>query len=168
MELTRAIYKRRSCRKYLAKKVSNDLIEKLLKSAMASPSAINKQPWEFYIIKNDTMMQKIREIAPAWDRNSPLMIVVAGNKKHFIEGREEFWLADCSAAVENILLEATNLNLGSLWCGVYPHRERMYALKKLINLPKDQIPYALIHIGYAAEKLEARTQYDPNKVHYIH
>lgn len=167
MELFEALLKRRSCRKYLNKDVKDEDIRKILEAAMAAPSAINRQPWEFYVIKNKELQEKIKNIAPAWDRNSPLLIAVAGNKDNFIEGREDFWLEDCAAAIENMLLEATNLGLGSLWCGVYPGKERMDALCKLINLPSNQIPYALIHIGYADEKNEPRTQFDKRKVHYI-
>lgn len=167
MELHEVLLKRRSCRKYLNKEVSDKDIKTILEAAMAAPSAINKQPWEFHVIKNKELQSKIKAIAPAWDRNSSLLIVVAGNKNNFIEGREDFWLEDCGAAVENMLLEATNLGLGSLWCGVYPGKERMDKLSELIDLPKNEIPYALIHFGYMDEKIESRTQYDPKKVHTI-
>lgn len=167
MDLYDALLARRSCRKYKKKEVSDEQIDKILRAAMAAPSAINKQPWEFYVIKNKELQRKIKDIAPAWDRNSTLLIIVAGNKDKFITGREDFWIEDCGAAVENMLLEATELKLGSLWCGVYPSKERMAALKKLIALPNNQIPFALIHFGYPDEKNDPRTQHDEEKIHYI-
>jgi len=167
MELHEALLKRRSCRKYLDKEVVDKDVDTILEAAMAAPSAINKQPWEFYVIKNKILQRRIKDIAPAWDRNSPLLIVVTGNKDLFIPEREDFWLEDCGASVENMLLEATNLGLGSLWCGVYPSKDRMKKLSELIKLPDNEIPYALIHLGYPNEELEPRTQYDPKKIHTI-
>ena len=167
MELFETLLNRRSCRKYLAKDVSDNDIKLLLEAAMASPSAINRQPWEFYVIKNKELQEKIRNTSPAWQRNSTLLIVVAGNKDLFIKDNEEYWIEDCSAAIENMLLEATNLGLGSLWCGVYPNKDRILELTKLINLPSNHIPFGLIHFGYPNENNEPRTQYDENKIHII-
>ena len=167
MELHEALLKRRSIRKYLDKEISDKNINKLLEAAMAAPSAINSQPWEFYVIKDKKVQGKIKGIAPFYNYNSSLLIVVAGNTKRFIKLMKDFWIEDCAAAVENILVEATNLGLGTCWCGVYPIKSRMNKISKVLSLDKNIIPYALIHVGYPKESKEPRTQSDKKKIHII-
>ena len=167
MEAYKCILKRRSIRKFLDKSINQKQIKKLLEAAMAAPSAINRQPWEFYVIKDKQTQSKIKQVAHYYNYNSSLLIVVAGNKHYFIPGAKELWVEDCSAATENILLAATEMGLGSVWCGIYPKQERIDAVAKILNTPKKIIPFSLIHIGYPDEVKESRTQYNLKKIHQI-
>lgn len=167
MENHECMLKRRSIRQFLSKEVNDAQIKKMLEAAMAAPSAINRQPWEFYVIKNKQIQSKIRQIATYYNYNSTLLIVVAGNENYFISNAKDFWIEDCSAATENILLAATESGLGSVWCGIYPKQDRIDAVAKILNTPKNIIPFALIHIGYPNEVKEKRTQYDLEKIHQI-
>lgn len=168
MNVKEAIYKRRSVRKYKQQEVSNEKITKLLECAMAAPSAINKQPWEFYVIKNKIVQEIIKTSAPYYNYNSPLLIVVGANlDRSIIKSDNDFWIQDCSAAIENILLEAVELELGTCWCGVYPVNERVDLIKEVLQLPENIVPLGLLHVGYPEGEYDGRTQYDINKIHYV-
>ena len=81
--------------------------------------------------------------------------------------REEFWVQDCSSAIENILLSALEYGLGTCWCGVYPVNDRTKACKSVIGLDDNIIPLGIILVGYPLEDKEARTQYEKNRIHII-
>ena len=166
MKLKEALLKRRSCRKYKDRLVSDELIKELMIAAMSGPSACNKKPWEFYIVKSEEKLNQLRKAGRAFDYNSPLHIVVCGNKDKGLTNKvEDFWIQDCSSAIENILLMATSLGLGTCWCGVFPVDERMEEVKRILNLPDNIVPLGLIHVGYPDCELEERTQYDEENIH---
>ncbi len=168
MELHQCILKRRSIRKYLDKEVEQDKINQILESAMAAPSAKNCCNWEYIVITNKELMEKIYEISPAYKYYPSVMIVVCYDfNKTLSASRNDFAVQDCSAAIENMLLEATNLNLGSVWCGIYPRNERVEAFQTLLELNEDTIPLGLVEIGYPDEIKESRSQFDESKVRYI-
>ena len=167
MEVRSCILKRRSIRKFKQLDVSNEIIRDLLECAMAAPSACNKQPWEFYVIKNPTLLEKVKQIGKYTNFNSPCVIIVCGNRERTLSKREnDFFIQDCSAAIENILLGATELGLGSCWCGIVPQIDRMAQAKEFLSLEDNIIPFALVYIGYPDEEKEPRTQYDESKVHF--
>lgn len=168
METKDAILKRRSIRVFKDTEVPKEMIDELLKSAMAAPSALNRQPWFFYVIKNKEILEKIKKVSLYTDKNSNLIILVCGN----INGinplnLNDFWIQDVSAAIENMLISATDMGLGSLWCGVYPRMDRVNAIKTILKMPKNIMPFAMVHIGYPGETKAQRTQYDDAKVEYI-
>lgn len=168
MNLKETVLKRRSIRKFSDELISDELINELLISAMAAPSARNQQPWEFYVIKNNEVLTKIRSVAKNFDFNNTLSIVVCGNKERSItQNDNDFWIQDCAAAVENILLCATSLGLGAVWCGLFPVLERSNAIKAIINVSDNIVPMALIQMGIPAEEKEERTQYNSDYVHFI-
>lgn len=168
MNVFDAILKRRSIRKFKSDLISDEIINKMLIAAMSAPSARNMQPWDFYVISNKEVMNEIRGVAKSIDFDSPLMIVVCGNTDRAITKNDnDFWIQDCSAAIENILLTATEENLGTVWCGIYPIVDRVNQVCEIINLPKNIIPLGVIHIGYPDEEKEGRTQYKDEYVHHI-
>ena len=78
---------------------------------------------------------------------------------------EPYWVQDCSAATENLLLAAVALNLGAVWLGVFPREERVAAVRRILTIPEAVVPLNLISIGHPAEAKEARTQFDAARVH---
>ena len=74
-------------------------------------------------------------------------------------------MQDCSAATENILIEAQHLGLGSVWLGVYPREDRVKGLKELLNLPVRVVPLSIVSLGYPAEKKEPSNKYDKLRIH---
>ena len=168
MEVKDALFKRRSIRKYLDKEVSDEIIEELLHAAMSGPSACNRRPWIFYVIKDQDKLNELRKASRFSNMNAPLAIVVVGDLSRSLPLQlKDFWIQDCSAATENILLRATDLGLGSLWCGIYPQKRPVERVKKILGITNSDIPLNIIYIGYGDEEKESRDQYEKNRVKVI-
>jgi nitroreductase len=160
-----AIFRRKSIRKYKNLGISDEIVETLLRAAMQAPSAGDEQPWEFIILRNKETMKKITEFHPYSDMllNTDVAIVICGDKaKEVFEG---YWVQDCSAATENILIEAESMNLGAVWLGVYPMEDRVAALKELLKLPESVIPLAIVPLGYPDENVAAVNRFNPERIH---
>jgi nitroreductase len=165
-DLIQTIFSRRSIRKYTKEPVPEDVIKTLLEAAMAAPSAHNWKPWHFVVI---TERETLDQLANAHKyakmlHEAPLCISVCGDESV----SPHFWEQDCSAATQNILLSATALGLGSVWCGVYPGEDRSRTLRvisEILGIEGSFKPLNLIAIGYPAEEKEPRTQYDESRVH---
>ena len=168
MEVKDALLKRRSIRKYLDKEVSDEIIEELLHAAMSGPSACNRRPWIFYVIKDQDKLNELRKASRFSNMNAPLAIVVVGDLSRSLPLQlKDFWIQDCSAATENILLRATDLGLGSLWCGIYPQKRPVERVKEILGITNNDIPFNIIYIGYGDEEKESRDQYEKNRVKII-
>ena len=168
MEVKEALLKRRSVRKYKDIPVTDEQIDELMHAAMSGPSACNKTPWEFYVVKNGPTLDSVKKASLFSRFNSSLVIVVAGNTQRALpQPLTDYWIQDCSAAIENILLRATDLGLGTVWCGAFPQKRVGENLGAVLNMPKEHIPLAIIHVGYPDEEPEARDQYDTDRIHYI-
>lgn len=168
MELKEVLLKRRSVRKFTDEPVSDEMINELLHAAMSGPSACNKRPWEFYVITNEQKLNELKSASRFTPYTAKLAIVVCGNLAHALPLKmAEYWIQDCSAATENILLRATDLGLGTVWCGIHPQKKAEERVQKILEIPNKQIPLNIIFIGHPAEEPEARDQYDEKRVHYI-
>ena len=168
MDAYNTMLARRSIRKFQDKPVCTEDIDKMLRGAMSAPSACNKQPWEFYVVTNAELLGKLQNSSLFSRYKSPCIVVVAGNKKHCITQKEnDFFYQDCSAAVENLLLVATQLGLGTCWCGLSPMKAPADKVSQILGLEKHIVPVALVHVGHPAESKEPRTQYNEKKVHFF-
>lgn len=147
--------------------VDRDMIVTLLKAATAAPTAVNCQPWEFIVADESEKLSQIKNKLQFARYNAPAAIIVCGNMKLARKGIEqEFWIQDCSAAVQNILIAATSLGLGSVWIGIYPIIGRIKALREIFNIPEHVVPLNIVYIGYPAEERESRTRYDEKRVYW--
>ena len=161
------IYKRRSIRKFTEKPLSQEILDELLKAGMAGPSAMNAQPWEFVVVTDPELLKKFRQALMFAKQNYTAIICVCGSPRaQKNKSGDRFWVQDCSAANENILLAATSLGLGSVWIGVYPVTVFVRQVKAILNLPEEVTPLNIIGLGYPAEVKEPRTQYDESRVHW--
>ena len=168
MELKEALLKRRSVRSFTDESVSDDMIEELLHAAMSGPSACNKCPWEFYVVKTEEVKERLKATTSFSKLNAPMAIVVAGNMDRAMPGGfQPFWIQDTSAATENILLRATDLGLGACWCGVHPVKRSEKRVAEVLGLGENIVPLGIIWIGHPESTPEPRDQYDPTVVHYI-
>jgi nitroreductase len=160
------IFQRHSIRTFRSNPVNDDTITSILKAGMAAPSAGNEQPWEFIIIRNREQLEAFIQVSPNAQMLStaPVAILVCGNMQR--ERYTGFWALDCAAATENILLEATFLELGSVWVGIYPNRERMVAVSRMFQLPDYVVPFALIPLGVAAESSAEEERFHPEWIHW--
>ncbi|AOR25148.1 nitroreductase family protein [Clostridium taeniosporum] len=161
-----AILNRKSIRKYKDIKVSDEIVEELLKAGMAAPSAGNEQPWEFIVLRDKEIMRKITEVHQYSKMllDADVAIVVCGDESK--EKFRDFWIQDCSAATENILIAAEDKGLGAVWLGVYPMADRVAPIKKLLNLPASVNPLSIIPVGYPAEQKEPGDRFNKTRVHY--
>lgn len=160
-----SIFRRRSIRKYEEKEITDQEIELLLRSGMAAPSAHNKQPWEFIVTKKRNILNKVANIHPYAKmlNKAPLGIVVCANsEKQNVEG---FFVQDCAAAIQNILVQGQDMGLGSVWIGIYPYKELMDMIKEIFLIPDNIVPIAMISIGYPAEEKHEITRYKKELVH---
>lgn len=161
------IMTRTSVRQYTGQQVPDDTVTILLKAAMAAPSAINKQPWEFVVLKDQTKRDLVGQaIQGVGDKTKTAgaVILVCGDKDRFIEQAPEYWVQDCSAATENLLLAVNALNLGAVWCGVYPMMDRVEEVKKILGLPDNLIPLNVITIGYPTAVNNPKDKWDTSKI----
>ena len=163
------ILKRTSIRSYENKPVEKEKIEKLLRAGMAAPTAMNKQPWHFVVVTDKGQLQKLSEANPyaAMAAKAPLAIIVCGDMKKAAEGNaREFWIQDCSAATENILLAATGMGLGAVWTGTYPSKERCTDVAKVLGLPESLIPLNTIVIGYPDADASPKDKWNTENISY--
>ena len=166
MDVTKAILSRRSIRKYTDEPISDDDVKALLTAAMHAPSAVNEQPWHFVIIKDRRILEQVSRLSPTAPmvRYAAIAIAVCADTN-----REKFpglWALDCSAATENILLEATGRKLGAVWTAVYPFDERVKGIKELLNLPTNVIPLCIIPIGHPAETPAPVDRFNLSCIHH--
>ncbi len=166
MDAMEAILSRRSIRRYTEQAVSEEIIKELLEAAMSAPSAGNEQPWHFVVIRDRDTLSEIPRFHPYSQmlKSAPLAILVCGDKR--LEKYKGYWVQDCSAATQNILLAAQAKGLGAVWLGIYPVEERIIGLRNLLGIPEEVTPLSLISIGYPAEQKPPSDRYNASRVHH--
>lgn len=161
------IFKRVSIRKYEDKPVEQEKIEKVLRAAMAAPSAGNQQPWEFYVVTDKDKIKALSECSPyaGCAAGAPVVLVPC----YRTEGLMFPGLAqiDLSIATENALLEITSLELGGVWLAVTPEQDRVDNVAKVLGTPDNLVPFALVPFGYPAESRPQQDRYDESRIHCI-
>jgi nitroreductase len=165
MDVLEAIHARRSIRQYQDRPVPDELVRKVLQAAMAAPSARNQQPWHFLVIDDRPLLEEIVKFCPnaAMAVRAPLAILVCGDLR--LEKSPGYWVVDCAAAVQNMLLAAHALGLGAVWCGVYPRQERMDGFRRLLGLPAAVNAHSLVVLGYPAEEPSPQDRFRPDRVY---
>lgn len=163
------IMTRTSIRSFTDRAVAADTIEMLLRAGMAAPTAVNLQPWHFVVVNDRAKLDELGgngRQSKMW-QESPLVIVVCGNLEKALEGPgQAFWVQDCSAATENILLAAHALGLGAVWTGCYPIEERVSMVSEVLGLPEHIVPLCAIVMGYPNESPEPKDKWKPENVSY--
>jgi len=163
------IAQRKSVRDYTSVPVTNEQIETLLRAAMAAPTAKNLQGWEFIVITDRAKLDYIGErIASArMILKAPLAIVVCGNVSKYTGESQMNWVADCSAATENLLLAAEAIGLGGVWTASYPYADRMAVVREIITgIPEEIMPFCVIPLGHPAKEDPVKDKWHPEKIHY--
>lgn len=164
MEVKECLEKRRSVRQFSDKEISDELIDELLHAAMSGPSACNKQTWEFYVIQKNDVLEALRKASRFSNMKAKLAIVVCENLSRTLPlGLSSYWIQDCSVATENILLRATSLGLGSVWCGIHPQKRAEDRVKKALELTDKMIPLNIIWTGYPEGDVIGMDRYDERK-----
>ena len=161
------IFNRRSVRKYTEQKIEPEKVDRMLRAAMQAPSATNQQPWEFLVIDDKATIVKLSEFSPYAKMlpGAPLAMVILEK-----QGMRAplFTEQDLGAAVQNLMLQAVEDGLGSVWMGVGRGTERETFLTEMFNLPETVKPFAVLAIGYPADENANKfvDRYDETRVHY--
>lgn len=165
MDIQEAILNRRSIRKYKDQKISKEDLDTILKAAMYAPSAMNLQPWQFIVFDEKQILAETIKSIPYAEmlRQSAAAILVCGDKA--IEKNESWLLQNCSAVVQNILLSAYGMGIGSCWIGIQGMDDIVKNIILQFKLPENIIPVALISLGYPDETVTAEERYKQDKIH---
>ena len=167
MDGLKAILERRSCRVYQDRPVDENVIENLLRAGMYAPSAMNSQPWEFIVVKDTETKEALSRIAPYWNplKKAPLGILVMADLTGYRSSNREFFVQDCAASTTCILLAAHAQGLGGVYLGLYPEKNRMAKVRKLLGIPEHVIPFAITAIGYPDKPSHPHSTFHTSKVH---
>jgi nitroreductase len=165
MDALEAMMTRRSVRAYTDEPVSDDQVLKILAAGMQAPSAGNQQPWHFVVLRRREHLDGLAGVLPFGKMlgQAPLGIVVCADV-----GREQhagYWVQDCAAATQNILLACHALGFGAVWIGVYPRDERVTALRELLSLPATVTPLGALAIGRPAERPAPVNRFRADRIH---
>jgi nitroreductase len=165
MDMMDKILSRKSIRQYTAKPVPREVIIEVVHAAMSAPSAGNERPWHFIILTARALLDAIPKFHPyaAMLKQAGVAILVCGDTT--LEKHKGYWVLDCAAATENMLLAIHARGLGAVWCGIYPTEDRVLNLRKLLSLPEYVVPFSLVPIGFPAEEIKAGDRFDDSRVH---
>jgi nitroreductase len=165
MDILEALHTRRSIRSYTDEGISAEEVRILLDAAMVAPSAGNGRPWQFIIIDDQVLLDKIPSVNPyaAMAPKAPMGILVCGDTS--LEKYAGYWVQDCSAAIENMLLAAVSLELGAVWTGVHPMPDRVKGFRELCKLPEHIIPLGYVVLGRPQNAPKRLSRFEPEKVH---
>jgi nitroreductase len=166
MEIQEALLNRRSIRKYKDQKISKEKLDKILKAAMYAPSAMNLQAWQFIVVDDkEILIDTIKPIPYAeMLRQSAAAIIVCGDSS--VEKNESWLLQNCSAAIQNILLSAHGLGIGSCWIAIHGMDDVYQNIKTQFKLPENIIPVSLISLGLPDEVVKAEERFKKDKIHF--
>lgn len=163
------ILNRKRVRKYTKEEVKKEQLEMLVRAGMAAPSARNSQPWLFFVIDDRTILDNLAKQLPNAKMllSAKAAIVVCGNLQKALEGDgREFWVQDCSAATQNILLAAESMGLGAVWTGAYPRKETVNIIKVELGLPEHIVPLNVIPIGWQTGEEKPKQKYTEENIRW--
>lgn len=145
---------RRSIRGFKEKDVTKEQLMQLIDAAQSAPSGGNCQPWHFYVVRNKKLQAEIKEKSCHQDfilSASAIIVVCVESKRSELNygerGRDLYSIQDTAAAIQNILLCAKSMELGTCWCGAFDEEK----LSEVLNLPEKFRPIGLIPVGYPAK-----------------
>lgn len=166
LTILEGIFTRRSVRTFTGEIVDDKTLLTILKAGSYAPSAKNKQPWHFIVVKNKETLEHLSQIHPYIKMvpKAGCAIVVCGNNLE--ETEKGFVIEDCSAAIQNILLAAHGLNLGAVWCGIYPISKCVKMTRAIFNLDDNIIPIGVVAIGHTKLENKLPDRFNEDKIHY--
>ena len=161
----KAIYTRRSIRSFTPETVVPELIDSFIKAGMNAPSAANQQPWQFVVIDDRTLLDELMTVHPhsSMLKQATVAILVCGDLS--LEERKDYWVQDCAACTENILLEISDAGLGAVWLGVHPREDRVTGIRRVLGIPEHVVPFSLIPVGYPGETKPPNDKFLAERIH---
>ena len=161
------IFRRVSIRKYEDRPVEPEKVERILRAAMAAPSAVNQQPWEFYVVTDRARIRELSKCSPyaGCAAGAPVVIVPCWRTSGL--PAPELAMVDLSIATEHILLEAVSQGLGGVWLAVAPFEERMKKAEETLGIGENLRAFALVPLGYPAENRPQQDRFNESRIHYL-
>lgn len=158
------IFDRKSVRKYTERPVEKDKLEMLVRAGMAAPSSRDRRPWEFVIITDRNLLDKMADGLPLARmlKDTKQAIIVCGDTVK----SNNAWQLDCSAAAQNVLLAAESMGLGAVWTAAYPYPERIKVVREALQLPDHIVPLTVIPIGYPTGIEKTKDKFNKKQIHY--
>lgn len=165
MDTLAAIFTRRSIRKYTQQPIPECVVDKILRAAMVAPSAADERPWHFVVVQNQDTLIKLGKRLDHCEMlaEATLGILVCGDES--LEKIKGYWVQDCSACTQNILLAAHALGVGAVWLALYPLENRTEVIRNELAVPDAVIPFALVSLGFPGEVLAGEDRFDQSRVH---
>lgn len=162
----KTIFERKSVRSFENKVLSKEQLELIVKAGMAAPSARNLQPWAFIIITDRNTLNTLADRLPYAKmlHEASAAIVVCGVPENAGDSPEGYWVQDCSAATQNILLAIESMGLGAVWTGVYPRSERIDVVRDVLSIPQNVFPLNVIPIGYPKGENRPKDKFKPENI----
>ncbi|HPN22086.1 MAG TPA: nitroreductase family protein [Tenuifilaceae bacterium] len=162
----KTIFERKSVRSFENKVLSKEQLELIVKAGMAAPSARNLQPWAFIIITDRNTLNTLADRLPYAKMlyEATAAIVVCGIPEKSGDSPEGYWVQDCSAATQNILLAIESMGLGAVWTGVYPRSERIDVVRDVLSIPQNVFPLNVIPIGYPKGENRPKDKFKPENI----
>jgi len=147
MSLLDVILSRRSIRKYENKEIPQEILQQILESGRWAPSAINRQPFRFVVVKDREIMKDLCDnLITRFVKYAPVAIVGCADVKSLLTGK---WaVVDTTIAMQNMVIAAWALEIGSCWIGACSEE----VVKKLLKIPDNWKVVALVTLGYPAEQ----------------
>lgn len=163
------ILSRKSVRHFKSGVIEKSTLELILRAGMSAPSAVDKRPWEFILITDKNALVKLADMLPyaKMAEKAAAGIIVAGNIRKQWGGEDsDYWIQDCCAASENILLAVESLGLGAVWTALHPYEDRKKPVIELLNLPSHIKPLNFIPIGIPEGTERPKDKFDRGVIHY--
>ena len=161
-------FHRISVRKYEDRPVEQEKILEIIRAGMQAPSAANQQPWEFYVITDKDVLDRLgsREVSPytRMTKKAPVAIVTAYRRDTRLPEMAEI---DMAISLENMWLMTDSLGLGGVMLGIAPVESRIAAVREIVGIPKDHVPFTIFALGYPAEERPQEDRFDETRIHYI-
>lgn len=161
------IFTRRSVRNFKDQSIEKEKIEEILRAAMHAPTAMNKQPWKFIVVTNIDVIRKLSKMAMysmPLETATACVIALGDTTK---DDRPEGCNTACSVAIQNLMLQAKSLDIGSCWIGVYPLEDRMEYVKSIVDVADELIVHSLVALGYSEGDSTVVDRFDESLVTYI-
>jgi nitroreductase len=160
---------RKSVRVFTNEQIADEILMQIVKAGMAAPSGENRQPWAFIIVTDRDKLDKLAENLPyaKMCKTATAAIVVCGvpsDSLHDIENA--YWVQDCSAATENILLANESFGLSAVWTACHPYKARIEPVNSILEIPENIIPLNVIPLGYAKTNVVPKDKWNSEKVHF--
>jgi nitroreductase len=165
----KTIFSRKSVRTFKSDPVPKEKLDLLIRAGMAAPTAVDKRPWEFIVVTDRTVLKQLADDLPyaKMAEKSAAAIIVGGDVRKQWGGMDtDYWIMDCSAATENILIAAESMGLGAVWTAVYPEESRIRTVRQILGIPSHIVPLNLIPLGVPAGREKPKDKYNPAQIHW--